>query len=190
MGPDRILVVPSLHSPGLKSRQHIRCGECRLLWSQLPSSCQVWGFPPPARAAGHTLKGQLLQAPYSRAGLGDMDPPGRGTALPDPLLSPRATGPSVRPWGSGHRGPTPTPLGGDRNKHITYPPRRSPTSPGRLELIQTGDVNQAPVLATGQDGMRGLAGAIRMSQSSDSLMDHFLWPPGGVASRKAWSGRK
>ena len=84
----------------------------------------------------------------------------------------------------------PTPLGGDRNKHITYPPRRSPTSPGRLERIQTSDVNQAPVLATGQSGMLGLAVAIWVSQSSDSLMDHFLWPAGGVMLRKAWSCRR
>lgn len=36
----------------------------------------------------------------------------------------------------------------------------------------------------GQDGMCGLAVAIRMGQLSDSLMDHFLWPPGRVMLRK------
>ena len=144
------------------------------------------GIPSPTPGCrSHTLKGQLLQAPYSRAGVGDMDPPGRGTGLPWLPAVPTGHRAICQALGSGHRGPTPTPLGGDRNKHITYPPRRSPTSPGRLELIQTGDVNQAPVLATGQDGMHGLAVAIWMSQSSDSLMDHFLWPPGGVMLRKA-----
>lgn len=111
LGPDHSLVVPSLHSPGLKSRQHIRRGECRLLWSHSfhPAAKCGDSLPHPGLQAPH-LKGQLPQAAYSRAGVGDMGPRARGSLPWPPAVS----------MALGHRGPTPAPLEGDRSKRISH----------------------------------------------------------------------
>lgn len=100
--------------------------------------------------------------------------PGVGN-FPGPLLGSMALG---------HRGPTPACYKetGANVSLIAFP--RSPTCPGRLELIQTSDINQAPVPAMGQDGMCGLAVAIRMGQLSDSPDGSLPQPPGRVMLRK------
>lgn len=101
LGPDHSLVVPSLHSPGLKSSANTSdVVSVSSVVSQLPSSCKVWGFPPPTRAAGPHLKGQLPQAAYSRAEGGGHGPQGEG----------QLSWPPAVPMALGHRGPTPAPV--------------------------------------------------------------------------------
>lgn len=108
LGPDPILVVLSLHSPGLKSCQHIRRGECRLLWSHsFHPAAECGDSLPQPQAAGHTLKGQLLQAPYSRAGTGDMGPQEEGQSSLAPYCThgPRGHLSGLGGWGT--EGPCP-----------------------------------------------------------------------------------
>ena len=99
VGPDRILVVPSLHSAGLKSRSTHQTWEVSVSCGLTPSIQLPSEGVPSQQAAGHAQSKRaaavcfpLRSRQRKTRALQDAGQPSPGTMLP-----PRATAPSVWP---------------------------------------------------------------------------------------------
>lgn len=99
VGPDRILVVPGLHSVGLKSRSTHRTWEVSVSYGLTPSIQLSSEGIPSRQAADHAQSERAAALCFPQSwqwrtrALQD-----EGQLFPGTMLAPRAIAPSVQPW--------------------------------------------------------------------------------------------